>query len=326
MMSIVFHIKALLLALVFDAIVGDPDWLWRRFPHPVVWFGHVINWLDKNYNRSTASRKERQQKGLLVLILLILFGAAFGGALKYLIDAFVLPLFLEVIVIAVFLSGRSLYDHVMRVAQKLAETDLTQARGAVAQIVGRDTQTLDRSGVARAAIESLAENFSDGVIAPAFWYLVAGLPGLIIYKVINTADSMIGHKTDRHRDFGRGVARFDDLINLPASRLTALLCVIGAGLRHETTAAQNAWRIIGKDAAKHRSPNAGWPEAAMAGALNIALSGPRTYEGKSDNEPWINENGRKQLDQEDINTSLRLYLTSGMVFAILLIALGIILA
>jgi len=325
-MSIAFHIKALLLALIFDAIVGDPDWLWRRFPHPVAWFGHVINWLDKNYNRSNASPKERQQKGLLSLIFLIFFGAVIGVALKYLIGVFVLPLFLEVIVVAVFLSGRSLYDHVKRVAQRLAETDLTQARQAVAQIVGRNTKTLDRSGIARAAIESLAENFSDGVIAPALWYLVAGLPGLIIYKVINTADSMIGHKTDRHREFGRSVARFDDLINLPASRLTALLCVIGAGLRHETTAAQNAWRIIGEDAAKHRSPNAGWPEAAMAGALNIALSGPRTYEGKADNEPWINESGRKQLDQEDINTSLRLYLTSGMVFAILLIALGIILA
>jgi len=325
-MSIVFHIKALLLALLFDAIVGDPDWLWRRFPHPVVWFGHVINWLDKNYNRSNASPKERQQKGLMGLIFLILFGAAIGVALKYLIGVFVLPLLLEVIVVSVFLSGRSLYDHVKRVAQKLAETDLTQARRAVAQIVGRDTETLDRSGVARAAIESLAENFSDGVIAPALWYLIAGLPGLIIYKIINTADSMMGHKTTRHRDFGRSVARFDDLINLPASRLTALLCVIGAGLRHQSTAAQNAWRTIGKDAEKHRSPNAGWPEAAMAGALNIALSGPRIYEGKADNEPWINESGRKQLDQEDINTSLRLYLTSGMGFAILLIFLGIILA
>ncbi len=153
------------------------------------------------------------------------------------------------------------------------------------------------------------------MIAPAFWYLIAGLPGLIVYKLINTADSMIGHKTGRHRDFGRATARFDDLINLPASRITAVLCVIASIICHGKSAAQNAWRTIRNDAAKHRSPNAGWPEAAMAGGLNIALSGPRTYEGKPGNEPWINEGGRKQLDDSDIIAALRLYITSLIVFA-----------
>jgi adenosylcobinamide-phosphate synthase len=322
-MSFSFHIWALLLALIIDAIIGDPDWLWRRVSHPVVWFGHVISGLDEHFNRSSDSRKERGEKGLFILAFLIFLAAAAGLALQYLMDVFFLSWAFEAVVVAVFLSGRSLYDHVQRVAEKLEKSDLAQARRSVAHIVGRDTETLDRSGISRAAIESLAENFSDGVIAPAVWYLIAGLPGLIIYKVINTADSMIGHKTGRHRDFGRGVARFDDLINLPASRITAGLCVIGAALRHGSTAAQNAWSVIRKDAAKHRSPNAGWPEAAMAGALNIALSGPRTYENTPGNEPWINEGGRRQLGSDDIRTSLRLYLTSGMVFVGLLVFLGI---
>ncbi len=322
-MSLSFHIWTLFLALIIDAIIGDPDWLWRRFPHPVVWIGHVINRLDKRFNRSIDSRKERGKQGLFILAVLIFFGLAVGLVLQYLMDGFFLSWLFEAVIVAVFLSARSLYDHVLRVAEKLEKRDLAQARNAVAHIVGRNPEILDRSGVSRAAIESLAENFSDGVIAPAVWYLVAGLPGLIIYKVINTADSMIGHKTDRHRDFGRGVARFDDLINLPAARITAILCIMAAALRHGLAAAQNAWRIIRKDAAKHRSPNAGWPESAMAGALNIALSGPRTYEDTSGNEPWINENGRQQLGADDIKASLRLYILSGIVFAGLLVLMGL---
>jgi len=319
-----FHFSALFLALIIDAIIGDPDWLWRKTSHPVVWIGHIISKLDERFNTSTDGQKQRQQKGLYALVFLIVLGAAFGFLLQFLIGGLALSWVIEALVVAIFLSSRSLYDHVARVVAKLENADLGEARVAVGQIVGRNPQTLDRAGVARAAIESLAENFSDGVVAPAFWYLVAGLPGLIVYKMINTADSMIGHKTDRHLDFGRATARLDDLVNLLASRITAIFCVIVIAINHGIRAAKNAWNTIGQDAANHRSPNAGWPEAAMAGGLDIALSGPRTYEGESDNELWINENGRKQIDHNDIKMALRLYTTGVLILAVIVGIYGIV--
>jgi len=318
-----YHFSALFLALIIDAIIGDPDWLWRKASHPVVWMGHIIRKLDERFNISTDGHKRRRQKGLYALIFLIVLGVAFGFLLQFLIEGLALSWVIEAIVVAVLLSSRSLYDHVALVAGKLENTDLAEARVAVAQIVGRDPETLDRSGVARAAIESLAENFSDGVVAPAFWYLVAGLPGLIVYKMINTADSMIGHKTERHLDFGRATARLDDFVNLLPSRITAILCVIAVAINHGIRAAKDARNIIGRDAVKHRSPNAGWPEAAMAGGLNIALSGPRTYEGKSDDQPWVNENGRTQIDQKDIKAALRLYATGVLILAVIVGIYGI---
>ncbi len=319
-----FHFSALFLALIIDAIIGDPDWLWRKASHPVVWMGHIISKLDERFNISSDSQKQRRQKGLYTLVFLIVLGAGFGFLLQFLIGDLALSWVVEAVVVAIFLSSRSLYDHVARVAGKLENTDLDEARVAVGQIVGRDPKTLDQSGVARAAIESLAENFSDGVVAPAFWYLVAGLPGLIIYKMINTADSMIGHKTSRHLDFGRATARLDDFVNLLPSRITALLCVLAFAFHHGIRAARNAWRTVGEDAAKHRSPNAGWPEAAMAGGLDIALSGPRTYEGKSDNEPWINQNGCQQIDHNDIKMALRLYATGVLILAVVVGFYGIV--
>ncbi len=319
-----FHFSTLFLALIIDTIIGDPDWLWRKVSHPVVWIGYVISKLDERFNISTDDQTQRQQKGVYALIFLIILGSAFGLLLQFFIEGLTLSWGIEAVVVAIFLSGRSLYDHVARVAVKLENADLSEAREAVAQIVGRNPKTLDQAGVARAAIESLAENFSDGVVAPAFWYLVAGLPGLIVYKMINTADSMIGHKTDRYLDFGKATARLDDLVNLLASRITAILCVIAIAFIHGVGAAKYAWSAIGKDAAKHRSPNAGWPEAAMAGGLDIALSGPRTYEEKSDNEPWINQNGRKKIDHKDIKMALRLYITGLLILAVVVGFYGII--
>ncbi len=319
-----YHFSALFLALIIDAIIGDPDWLWRKASHPVVWMGHIISKLDERFNISTDGQCRRRQKGLYTLVFLIVLAAGFGLFLQFLIGDLALSWILEAVVVAIFLSSRSLYDHVARVAGKLENSDLGEARLAVAQIVGRNPETLDRTGVARAAIESLAENFSDGVVAPALWYLVAGLPGLIVYKMINTADSMIGHKTSRHLDFGRATARFDDFVNLLPSRITALLCVMAFAFHHGIRAARKAWHIIRNDAAKHRSPNAGWPEAAMAGGLDIALSGPRTYEGKSDNEPWINQNGRKKIDHNDIKMALRLYATGVLILAVVVGFYGIV--
>jgi len=318
-MSISFHFLTLFVALLIDAIIGDPDWLWRKMSHPVVWMGHLINRLDQRLNRPADNQEKRRQAGLFTLIILIGLGLVVGVSLQFLVNLFVLPWVLEALIVAIFLSGRSLHDHVERVAVELEKTDLVNARIAVAKIVGRDPEKLDRSDISRASIESLAENFSDGVIAPALWFLVAGLPGVIVYKMVNTADSMIGHKTIRHRDFGRATAQFDDLINLPASRISAVLCIFGAALRYGLSAARKAVHTIRNDATKHRSPNAGWPEAAMAGALDIALSGPRSYEGEQGKEPWINVNGRRQLDHEDIKASLYLYITSLIIFAGLLV-------
>ena len=319
-----FHFSALFLALIIDAIIGDPDWLWRKTSHPVVWIGHVISKLDERFNRTTDSQNQQRQKGMFTLVFLIVLGAVVGLLIQYLVGGLALSWVIEAVVVAVFLSTRSLFDHVARVATKLEETNLATARIAVAQIVGRDPEKLDRSGVARAAIESLAENFSDGVIAPAFWYVVAGLPGLIVYKIINTADSMIGHKTKRHFDFGRAAARLDDFVNLPSSRITAMICLVAVAFIHGFKAAKNSWNIIRQDAANHRSPNAGWPEAAMAGGLDIALSGPRIYEGESGYEPWINENGRKQIDHNEIKSALRIYTTSVMTLAIITGIYGIV--
>jgi len=308
------HFTVLFVALILDGLLGDPDWLWRRLPHPVVWIGHVINALDEGFNKSTDSQKQRRGKGLFVLIFLIILSAVSGYLGQVVINAFIVPWFFEAVVVAIFLSARSLYDHVGEVARKLENSDLGPARVAVARIVGRDPETLDRSGVSRAAIESLAENFSDGIIAPAFWYLVAGLPGLIVYKAVNTADSMIGHKSARHSDFGRATALFDDIVNLPASRITGFLCIIATAMCQGMSAARKAYGTIRRDAAQHRSPNAGWPEAAMAGGLGIALSGPRTYGGKLGNEAWINGSGRKRLSPEDIRDGLVIYVIALGVF------------
>ena len=203
------------------------------------------------------------------------------------------------------LAQRSLYAHIERVAAALEDDGLEAARTAVSHTVGRDTAALDEAGVARAAIESLAENFSDAVVAPSFWMLIAGLPGAAIYKAINTADSMIGHRTERHEDFGWAAARLDDLVNLPASRLAALL-LIGAAYFTQGASPACAFDTAKRDASRHRSPNAGCPEAAMAGALGISIAGPRTYEGVVVDDSWMG-NGRRAVTAADIHAALSLY-------------------
>jgi adenosylcobinamide-phosphate synthase len=203
------------------------------------------------------------------------------------------------------LAQRSLDTHVRAVADALEQKGIESGRHAVSQIVGRDTAELDEAGVSRAAIESLAENFSDGVVAPLFWLLVASLPGAFIYKAINTADSMIGHKSERYRAFGWASARADDLVNLPASRLTVIWLVLAAAILPGLSA-RHAIEAMWRDASKHRSPNAGWPEAAMAGALGLKLGGPRAYDGTMLNEPWIGD-GREQIGVQDIRVALTQY-------------------
>lgn len=277
-------------ALLLDALLGEPEALWRRLPHPAVLMGRLIGACDRRFNRGGA----RRLKGALVLAALLAGALALGGLLEHLPLA---PLW-QVILAAVLLAQRSLSQHVRAVAQALA-LSLPEGRRAVARIVGRDTAVLDQPGVVRAAVESGAENLSDGVIAPAFWFLLGGLPGILAYKLANTADSMIGHRTPRHQAFGWAAARLDDLLNLIPARLTAvLLWLAGGDARRGDWRGQ--WRAIAADARLHRSPNAGWPEAAMARALGIALSGPRSYHGVSTPLPWVNGAGDRKPGAEAI--------------------------
>ena len=222
-------------------------------------------------------------------------------------DLLLLPLgiVLAAVAASTLIAQRSLYQHVARVAVALEQDGLAAGRAAVAEIVGRDPEALDEAGVARAAIESLAENFSDGIVAPVFWMALAGLPGAAAYKAINTADSMIGHRTPHHEAFGFAAARLDDLVNLPASRLSALLVVAAAALTGRAAAAE-AWRAVIRDAGHHRSPNAGYPEAAFAGALGLALAGPRVY-GGVEVEDAVMGDGRRAATAADIRAALALY-------------------
>jgi adenosylcobinamide-phosphate synthase len=221
-------------------------------------------------------------------LLLLPFGLLFAG-----------------IACSTLIAQRSLYVHVANVADALQSNDLIKARAEVAHIVGRDTSELDEAGISRAAIESLAENFSDGVVAPVFWIWLAGLTGGAVYKAINTADSMIGHRTERYESFGKPAAQLDDLVNLPGSRLSGLLIVAAAALTGGASAS-NAWNTIVRDAGKHASPNAGYPEAAMAGALGLSLGGPRRYENKETEGAWLGD-GRREAKAADVQAALDLY-------------------
>lgn len=302
------NLLILVLALLLDRIIGDPQWLWARVPHPVVVFGKAISLLDANFNRKRASAEEKRRNGVVAIIVLLLASLAVGWALHRLFDLFgPLGILAEVLVVAVLLAQKSLADHVFAVAVGLRHDGLVGGRRAVAMIVGRDPETLDAPAVCRAAIESLAENFSDGVVAPALWYAVLGLPSLLAYKMLNTADSMIGHKSEPYLDFGWASARLDDLANWPAARVSMLLVAAGAGLKSGVSSARDALRVGLRDSSLHRSPNSGWPEAAMAGALDIQLTGPRIYGGVKVSEPMINGAGRGVATVEDIETGVAIF-------------------
>ncbi|MFO1081495.1 MAG: adenosylcobinamide-phosphate synthase CbiB [Reyranellaceae bacterium] len=296
-----------LLAVLFEAMVGYPDPVYRRIGHPVTWLGRLIAWCDRTWNAPSASFRERRLRGVATLILLLVVAIGAGLVIEETCLS-LLPrlaaLGLLALLASSLLAQRSLHAHVLAVAKALEQEGLEAGRHAVAQIVGRETRTLDEAAVCRAAIESLAENFSDGIVAPLFWLALLGLPGALAFKAVNTADSMIGHLSDRYRAFGWAAARCDDLLNLPASRLSALLLTLGAPLVAGSPA--QAVAIVRRDAHRHRSPNAGWPEAAMAGALGVRLSGPRVYGGVAADEHWVGD-GRADLRPADVRAALRLY-------------------
>lgn len=289
-----------LAALMVDAAIGWPDRLYRRIGHPVGLFATIIARCERSWNRPTARFAVRRALGIVTMVLLAAIVGGAALALQHLASAIWgdRAWIAHALLAAPGLAQRSLFAHVRAVQRALAAGDIDRSRAAVAMIVGRDVTALDESGIARAAIESLAESFCDGVAAPLFWLAIGGLPGLWIYKAVNTADSLIGHREERWRAFGWAAARTDDLLNLMPARLGgALLCV----------AAPGGWRLMWRDARKHASPNAGWTEAAMAGALGLRLAGPVSYDGVMEDKPWIGD-GRERATERDMGRALAVYM------------------
>jgi len=299
----------LVVALALDWLTAGFGWLWRALPHPVAWIGALIGGLERRLNRpfndDGRSVGALRARGALTALIVVGAAALAGWAIAY--GGGLLPYgwLIELFAVTVLLAQRSLFSHVRRVGRALRLNGLEGGRAAVAHIVGRDVTALDEYAVARAAIESGAENFSDAVVAPVFWYLLLGLPGMLAYKAVNTLDSMIGYRTPRYEQFGKAAARLDDVMNFLPARLSALILTLAALV----TPTANAWRALVtvlRDAKKHRSPNAGWPEAAMAGALDLALAGPRPYHGQMQPSPWIGT-GRARATPHDITRALYLY-------------------
>ncbi|MGB0967905.1 MAG: adenosylcobinamide-phosphate synthase CbiB [Halocynthiibacter sp.] len=299
-------------ALLFDALIGDPKTLWAKLPHPAVLMGRLIGWADTRFNDDEDPDATRRVNGILFCIALVI-GAFILGKL---LQALPFGWLISVILGGILLAQRSLIDHVQAVADGL-RTSLRDGQIMVGRIVGRDTSAMDESAVSRAAIESAAENFSDGLVAPLFWFIIGGLPGLLVYKAVNTADSMIGYRTPRHQAFGMAAARVDDALNWIPARLTALLILLANGQYQLPF-------FLRPDAKLHRSPNAGWPEAAMARILSIALSGPRSYEGEMRDFPWVNENARKNAGISDIESATQvLWKTWGLCLGLALLMAAI---
>ncbi|MFK3778776.1 adenosylcobinamide-phosphate synthase CbiB [Agrobacterium sp. NPDC089420] len=313
------------LSLVIERLTGYPDWLFKRIGHPVTWIGSLIALMDKKWNRESASFSKRKVAGVAALSVFVGLTVIFAWSAQSILLLLPFGLLPVAVLGASLPAQKSLEQHVEAVAMALEREGLEGGRRAVSMIVGRDPQKLDEAAICRAAIESLAENFSDGIVAPAFWLGMLGLPGGAAYKAINTADSMIGHRSPRHEAFGWASARLDDLVNLPASRLSGGLFVLAAFFV-KGASPKRAIAAIRRDARHHRSPNAGWPEAALAGALGFALAGPRSYGGQMIEARFMGEGGRATLVAGDIRTALRLARTADLLMIGLFGLLAILIA
>jgi len=302
-------------ALAVDAVLGWPEPLFRLIGHPITWLGRLIDRVDEACNRSSHPPALRRAAGVIATLLVI----ALPTALAWIVQAQLTTGWSRILIAGILawplVALRSLHDHVAAVARPLQSDDIEAARSAVSRIVGRDPASLDEAGIARASIESLAENTSDGVVAPVLWGAIFGLPGLVGYKIINTLDSMIGHRTPRHEAFGWAAARIDDVANFVPARLTGFLFAVLSARPVE------ALSCMMSDARRHRSINAGWPEAAMAGALGVRLSGPRAYHDRLADEPWLNGGARDPL-AADIAKGLDLYRRTMWLLATVLVILA----
>jgi adenosylcobinamide-phosphate synthase len=316
------RILILIIAFGIEAMLAYPAAVFRAIGHPVSWIGALIAALDSTLNRPDASFATRRSAGIATVLLLLAVNLGAGAVLEMVARGIpYLGFAIAVLVVAALIAVGNLDQHVRAVSAALRAEGLAGGRRSIAKIVGRDPDVLDEAAVCRAAIESLAENASDGVTAPALWFLVGGLPGIITYKAINTADSMIGHMSEHHRAFGWATARLDDLVNLPASRLTGLMFVAAAAMVPGASA-PSAWQAYRRDARLHRSPNAGWPEAAMAGALGLRLAGPRVYGGVLVDDHWMGD-GRAEATAQDIDRALMIYRIAFGGALLLVAALGL---
>jgi adenosylcobinamide-phosphate synthase len=306
----ILHFAATALALIVERLVGYPKPIYQRIGHPVEWMGQLISKLEADMNNGDA----RRWKGIAAVLLLLMIVAIPAVIVSTILAQFAYGWIVEALLATVFIAQHSMHEHVHAVVKGL-NMSLGDGRKAVGLIVGRNPATLDESGISRAALESLAENTSDGIVAPALWLALLGLPGIAMYKAINTADSMIGHRSERYREFGWAAARLDDLVNLPASRLSGLLIAAAAGWNDKQRGI-DALRAMWRDASKHQSPNAGWPESALAASLAVKFGGPRSYDGETVDLPWMGE-GRETLTRDDISKGLRLFSTAmTMLFAL----------
>lgn len=301
------HFAAAALALLVERLFGYPKPLYDKIGHPVEWFGTVLKKLEALLYDPQAEPLQARLRGLAVLLALLLIVTIPAVFVASILSTLKFGWIVEALLATALIAQHSLYEHVSAVGKGL-DTSLNEGRKAVAKIVGRDPAALDESGIVKGALESLAENASDGIVAPVLWYALLGLPGIVAYKAINTADSMIGHKSERYIYFGWAAARLDDLINLPASRLTGFLFAAAAAWNDQERG-KLAVLAMWRDAPKHQSPNAGWPESALAASLGVKFGGPRSYEGARVDLPWMGE-GRETLNRDDIRKGLRLYGTA----------------
>ncbi len=304
----------MLAAMLFDAVIGDPRRLYRVLPHPTVVMGRVLSFCDRRLNRSAFGAPARRLAGAASTLAVVAAFGALGGLASVGLSRLWGGFWVEALLVSALIAQNSLYRHVADVARALECDGLEAGRHAVSHIVGRDPESLDAHGVARSAVESLAENFGDGVVAPILWGLILGLPGIAAYKVLNTADSMIGHLDRRHRDFGWAAARLDDLANWVPARVAGILLAM-SGIQRRRMAL--ALRVMWRDGGTHRSVNAGYPEGAMAGALGLRLAGPRRYRGVAADDPWLGE-GAVEATAADIRRGLRVYLGACLLLAVLI--------
>jgi adenosylcobinamide-phosphate synthase len=322
-------IELALIAMLIELCFGYSKGISNVIGHPVTWIGRLIgvldNWLNSDESPPVPSSqagdgwlRARRAAGVVAILILLVVVGALAFVVEHELTRIPFGILAAGVLASTLVAQRSLNRHVADVASALEKGGIASGRPAVAHIVGRDTAGLDAPGIARAAIESLAENFSDAIVAPVIWMIIAGLPGAALYKAINTADSMVGHRTPRYVAFGWAAARLDDLVNLPASRVSALLLVVAAALTKDTSACA-AWRAVCRDAARHRSPNAGYPEAAMAGALGLSLAGPRVYAGVRVEDALMGD-GRRDADAADIRRALALFRCADAILIALLAA------
>lgn len=292
-------------ALLLDALFGEMGLLFRLLPHPVQAMGRLVGALDRKLNRPGRGEAARIVRGVFALLVVVAAAGIAGWLIARLARGIPAGWLIEAFLVAALLAQRSLYQHVAAVALALGNEGAAGGRRAIRHIVSRDPASMDEHGIARAALESLSENFADGVVAPVFWYAVAGLPGIMVYKAVNTADSMIGYRTEEYRAFGKAAARADDLANSIPARLAGLITVAAAAVSGNDW--KRALKTMWHDARTHASPNAGWPEAAFAGALGLALGGPRIYPGQGMKEHWIGADGKRRYGPAGIRRGLKLY-------------------